>query len=228
MPRRLRAAAGGYAYHIINRAVRRATLFRKDSDYTAFEAILGEAPDFQPMRLLAYCLMPNHWHLVLWPRHDGDLSTYMRWLTVTHTQRYHADHHSAGTGPLYQGRFKSFPIQEGQHLRTVCRYVERNPLRAGLVRRAEAWRWSSLGRREQDVPTPRLSDWPDGRPERSLWLKEVNRVETEAEMQALRRSVERGTPFGEERWTERTATRLGLDSTLRPRGRPRKAPSEKE
>ena len=81
--------------------------------------------------------MPNHWHFVLWPQGDGDLSEFMRWLTVTHTQRWHAAHHTAGTGPLYQGRFKSFPIQADDHLLTVLRYVERNALRANLVERAD-------------------------------------------------------------------------------------------
>jgi REP-associated tyrosine transposase len=161
MPRRLRAATGGYVYHVLNRAVGRRALFKNDSDYSAYEAILREAPDFQPMRLLAYCLMPNHWHLVLWPKADGDLSRYLRWVTVTHTQRYHAHYHTAGTGPLYQGRFKSFPIQAGDHLRTVCRYVERNALRAGLVRAAEKWRWSSLYH-QVHRGTDGLTDWPDG------------------------------------------------------------------
>jgi putative transposase len=224
MPRRFRAATGGYVYHVLNRAVRRATLFRKDGDYAAFEAVLAEAREFQPMRVLAYCLLPNHWHIVLWPKDDGDLSNYLRWVTVTREQRYHAHYHTAGTGPLYQGRFKSFPVQEGDHMRTVCRYVERNALRAGLVRKAEAWRWSSLGRLVQGLPTPWLSDWPRGRPELQMWLKEVNRVETEGEMLALRRAVERGSPFGADAWTERTTKRLGLESTLRPRGRPAKAP----
>ncbi|HUG92188.1 MAG TPA: hypothetical protein VML55_15210, partial [Planctomycetaceae bacterium] len=85
--------------------------------------------------------MPNHWHLVVWPAGDGDLSEYMRWLTVTHTQRWHAAHHTSGTGALYQGRFKS------EHFLTVCRYVERNALRANLAGSAEAWRWGSLWQR---------------------------------------------------------------------------------
>jgi putative transposase len=222
MPRRPRVATGGYVYHVLNRAVGRATLFRKDADYAAFEAILREAPDFQPMRLLAYCLMPNHWHLVLWPKGDGDLSAYLRWLTVTHTQRRHAHYHTAGTGPVYQGRFKSFPIQAGDHLRTVLRYVERNPLRAGLVRKAEAWRWSSLWQRLHGDDAGWLSAWPEGRPDPAMWVKFVNGVETAAELAALHRSVARGTPYGDERWSERTATRLGLESSLRPRGRPPK------
>jgi len=224
MPRRLRCATGGYVYHALNRAVGRATIFDKWGDYEAFEKVLRQAGDFVPMRLLAYCLMPNHWHLVLWPRRDDDLSEYLRWLTVTHTQRWHAHYHTAGTGPLYQGRFKSFPAQEDEHLLSVCRYVERNALRAVLVRRAEEWRWSSLWRRQQGG-VPWLHPWPVAVP--AKWLAQVNHAETEAELEALRRSVVRGMPYGNTAWQKRTATRLGLESSLRPRGRPHKKSKEK-
>jgi putative transposase len=221
MPRRQRCNMGGYAYHGLNRAVGRATLFHKDADYAAFEKVLRQAKEWQPMRMLGYCLMPNHWHLVLWPEHDGDLSEFLRWLTVTHTQRYHAHYHSAGTGPLYQGRFKSFPIEEDEHLLTVLRYVERNPLRAGLVRRAETWRWSSLWHRAQGHANAFLDNGPGPLPAR--WPEFVNRAETEAELEALRRSVKRGCPYGTAPWVDQTATRLGLKATLRPQGRPKKA-----
>src|SRR5947207_1789792 len=147
MPRRPRVAPGGYVYHALNRAVARLPLFQNNGDYEAFERVVDEALARHPIRLLAYCLMPNHWHFVLWPEKDGELTAFLRWLTHTHTQRWHAHYHTAGTGHLYQGRFKSFPIEEDDHLLTVCRYVERNALRAGLVRRAEDWRWSSLGHR---------------------------------------------------------------------------------
>lgn len=170
------------------------------------------------MRLLAYCLMPNHWHLVLWPHEDGDLSEFMRWLTVTHTQRWHAHHHTAGTGPLYQGRFKSFPIQEDEHFLRIGRYVERNPLRANLVKKAEAWKWSSLG--QGSAGHGLLDRWPLPHPRD--WLAWVNRSETEKELAAARRSVLRGCPFGEESWQQKTAKALGLEATLRPRGRPAK------
>ena len=96
------------------------------------------------MRLLTYCLVPNHFHLLLWPREDGDLSAFMRWLTMTHTQRWHAHHSTAGTRHVYQRRYKSFPVQSGEHLLTVCRYVERNALCANLVQRAEEWKSGSL------------------------------------------------------------------------------------
>jgi putative transposase len=147
MPRRLRHALGGYVYHVLNRAVGRATLFAKPTDYEAFVRVLSEALDWVDIRLLAYCVLPNHWHLVVWPERDGDLSEFMRWLTVTHTQRWHAKHHTQGTGPLYQGRFKSFPVAADEHCLRVLRYVERNPLRAGLARSASRWRLPCQARR---------------------------------------------------------------------------------
>ncbi len=225
MPRRLRCADGGYVYHVLNRSVGRARLFHKAPDYAAFEKILGQAWERTAMRLLAYVAMPNHWHLVVWPEQDGALTTYLQWLTVTHVRRWHAHHHTAGTGPLYQGRFKSFPIQEGEHFLTVCRYVERNPLRASLVKRAEAWRWSSLWHRAQEMGVPWLTPWPVAVP--ANWPDCVNRPETEDELAALRRSVTRGAPFGATVWQQQTAACLGLQSALRDRGRPRRDEGEK-
>jgi REP-associated tyrosine transposase len=223
MGRPKRAALGGYVYHVLNRANGRVPIFRKEADYAAFERILGQALEHVPgMRLLAYCLLPNHWHLVVWPRHDGALSDFGHWLTLTHTQRWHAHYRDVGTGHLYQGRFKSFPVAEDDHFLQLCRYVERNALRAGLVRRAEAWRWSSLWQRAQKEKPEKwlLSDWPIAPP--ADWAKEVNRAQTAAELAAIRRSVQRGRPYGEESWSRRVAQRLGLESTLRPRGRPAK------
>jgi putative transposase len=223
MPRRLRFASGGYAYHVLNRAVGRTRIFTKPQDYEAFEKVLAEAKDRLPMRLLGWCVLPNHWHMVLWPRGDGDLSEFMRWMTVTHTQRWHAAHRTSGTGPLYQGRFKSFPIEADDHLLTVLRYVERNALRANLVERAELWRWSSLWWRTQGG-TPLLDAGPVALPRD--WRQCVQSPENEAELTALRRSVVHGSPFGAESWQERTAERLGLQSSLRPRGRPRNLPAK--
>jgi putative transposase len=222
MPRGARYAPGGMIYHALNRAVARLPLFQKDADFEAFEHVLALALEEHPTRLLSYCVMPNHWHLVLWPRKDGELSAFLRWLTHTHTMRWHAHHHSAGTGHLYQGRFKSFPVAADDHLYTVLRYVERNALRANLVKRAEDWRWSSLWRRTCKDPAQRaiLTDWPVA--ETGDWIRRVNQAQTEAELKALRGSVMRGSPFGSDLWARRTAKRLGLEYTLRPRGRPRK------
>ena len=146
MGRPKRAADGGLIYHVLNRANARMTIFEKEADYEAFETVLDEAVARTETRLLAYCLLPNHWHLVVWPEEDGELSRFTGWLTLTHTQRWHAHRRSMGSGHVYQGRFKSFPVQDDDHYYTVCRYVERNALRANLVPRAEDWCWNSLHR----------------------------------------------------------------------------------
>ena len=221
MPRSPRLAAGDLAYHVLNRRVGRLPLFETPGDYAAFEKILAEAVVATGLRIAAYCLMPTHWHLLLRPRQDGELSEVLRWITVTHTQRWHAHHQTSGTGPVYQGRFRSFPVQADEHFLTVARYVERNALRAVLVRRAENWQWGSLWRRTQADPkfVAWLSAWPVERPRD--WNARVNRPQTAAELEALRTSVQRGRPFGDEGWVRRMAKRFGMESTLRPRGRPK-------
>jgi putative transposase len=222
MARPLRIAPGGFIYHVLNRANGRVNIFDKSADYLAFERILAEVQARLPMRILAWCLMPNHWHLVLWPTQDGSLSDFVRLLTVTHAQRWHAHRASIGTGHLYQGRFKSFVVQQDAHLLTLCRYVERNALRANLVRRAEEWRWCSLWRTHHDRThePPRLEPWPVPRPQD--WIGYVNRPQTGVETNAVRRCIQRSAPYGEARWVRRTADLLGLECALRPRGRPRK------
>ncbi len=212
-------------YHALNRANARLAIFDTDADYAAFERVLHQAVARFDMRLLAYCLMPNHFHLLLWPREDGDLSTFMRWLTMTHTQRWHAHHRTAGTGHLYQGRYKSFPVQSDEHLLTVCRYVERNALRANLVDRAQVWKWGSLSaRRANDqADRPTLTPWPIELPRD--WTARVNRSFGPKEEEAMLRSMRRGQPFGSKSWQTEVAARLGLESLLRPRGRPRKLPN---
>lgn len=223
MPRPLRHAPGGLAYHVLNRGNARRPLFEAQGDYLAFESILGEVQERIPMRILAWCLMPNHWHLVLWPELDGSLSDYMRLVTLIHTQRWHARRTTAGTGHLYQGRFKSFVVQQDAHFLAACRYVERNALRANLVQRAEQWRWGSLWRACQglEVQPPRLARWPVTRPRD--WVEHVNRPASVLELEALRQCAQRGKPYGDNEWTASAACRLGLESSLRGRGRPEKA-----
>ena len=222
MPRAARLAIGGLIYHVLNRAAGRQRIFTEAADYAAFERILTAAQERMGMRILAYCIMPNHWHLVLWPSADGAMPRFMARVTQIHTQRWHAHNGSTGTGPLYQGRYKAFPVQADAHFLTLCRYVERNPLRAGLVQRAEDWRWSSMTRRGTATGGIEIASWPVPRP--SDWLEWVNQPQTAAELAALRRSVVRGRPYGWDSWVEGRARRLRLDSTLRPRGRPRKSP----
>ena len=224
MGRSLRVSVGGYAYHVVNRANARIRIFERAGDYEAFEKVLQGAVERTGMRLAAYCVMPNHWHLVVWPRGDGELSTFVGWLTLTHTQRWHAHRGDSGSGHLYQGRFKSLMIQSDEHFLTVCRYVERNPVRAGLVDDVLKWKWSSLWRRTSGDADARgiLCEWPVQRPED--WVDCLSGAEREDELEELRRCVARGQPFGGRSWVERVTTRFGLESAFRPRGRPRKNP----
>jgi putative transposase len=217
MPRTARASVGGICYHVLNRGNGRRRVFRKDGDYAAFLKAMSHASIEIPMRVLGFCLMPNHFHLVLWPVSDGDLSHWMHWLLNTHVRRYHKQYQSSGH--IWQGRFKAFPIKQDKHLLTVLRYAERNAVRARLVRRAENWPWCSAPLWQAQERPPWLVAGPVARP--SDWLAWVNGALTEAELEALRRSVNRGAPFGGAAWSANTAKRLGLESTLRPRGRPR-------
>lgn len=165
--------------------------------------------------------MPNHFHLVLWPKADGQLSRFMQWMTMTHTQRWHAHRRTQGRGHLYQSRFKSFPIQEDWHFLSVCRYIERNPLRANLIEKAEDWRWGSLfSLQNRSLMHGLLADWPVDRPRD--WAGRVNAAQDEQELAALRSSRDRGRPYGQAPWVTKTAGKLGIESSLRPLGRPRK------
>ena len=177
---------------------------------------MAEASLRQPMRLLAYGLMPNHFHFVLWPVGDHDISKWMHWLMTSYVSRYRR--HDGLRGHLWQGRFKPFAVQDDDHLLTVIRYVERNPMRAHLVDSATAWAWSSLGCPPPDVLNPSAHAGPVARG--AHWLAHVEQPLTDAERVAVRRSVARETPFGTPAWTEMTASVLGLESTLREAGRP--------
>jgi putative transposase len=221
MPRVARAVVDGGCYHVLNRGNARSEIFHKPADFEAFLRVVGEAQHRYPVDLLAWCLMSNHWHLILRPRKAAALAEFMRWVGVTHVRRYQEHYQQRGGGHLYQGRFKSFLIQSDEHFLTVCRYVEANPLRARLVRRAENWAWSSLGYDPgEHAPLVVCADWPVDRPRD--WAALVNRALPEAQADAIRTSIARDRPFGEAQWVLRTAKRLGLLSTLRPRGRPRK------
>jgi len=203
MSRAKRIALGGYVYHVLNRANGGLRIFRKDSDLLAFEQILSEGVARVAMRICGYCLMGNHWHLLLWPRDDGDLSDFMRWVTLTHTQRHHASHGTAGSGHLYQGRYKSFPVQDDEHYLTVLRYIEANPVRAGRVKTAGEWLWSSLAVRQGTECAFELSDGPIELP--ANWARLVRGRLGRTEMDGIERSVRRGSPYGDPGWAGTTA-----------------------
>jgi putative transposase len=225
MPRTARASVGGICYHVINRGNGRRDVFHKDGDFQAFLKAIGHACIEIPMPVLGFCLLNNHFHLVVFPKEDGDLSKWMHWVLNTHVRRYHKHYHSSGH--VWQGRFKAFPIEADEHLLTVLRYVERNPIRAGLVKRAEQWSWSSAHYWKEEEGRPNyLVPGPVPRPRK--WLEWVNEPLTVQELAAVRHSVIRGTPYGDASWQARIAKRLDLESTLRPRGRPCKTAEEKK
>lgn len=221
MGRTPRVDIGNEFYHVLNRANARLPIFKKEKDFEAFENVLEEAKDKYSMRILAYCLMPNHWHLILCPRKDGDLNLFMQWLTLTHTQRWHTHYHSVGHGHLYQGRYKSFPIQSDQYLLTACRYVESNAYRAKLTKKAEDWGWSSLWRREYGDTKQKelLSLWPIEIPKD--YLSSINIPQTEKELELIRESVNKNRPFGDSSWLDKVVKKFGLEMTLRKPGRPK-------
>jgi len=226
MPRPLRPIDAGLIYHVINRGNNRQAVFRKPADYQAFLDSLADLKARKPFKLYGYCLLNNHFHLLLRPL-ETPISRIAQSLLVSHTQRYHKHHRSGGH--VWQGRFKSPVIQDDEHLLTVLRYIEANPLRAKLVARAEKYPWGSYavhgeGKRNDLVdplaPYESLGPYPKVRQRR--WAEKVHRPLEEATLVRLRRSSETGLPYGDERWVERLAEKLGLDLTIRPRGRPRK------
>jgi len=150
-------------FHVLNRAVGRRTVFESAADYAGFLDVMAEALRTRPMRICGYCVMPNHWHMVLWPERDGDLPAFVQHVSNLHVKRWKKVHREVGEGHLYQGRYKSFPIQSDAYFQTVIRYVERNPLRANPVARAEDWPWSSLGQASSSASIP-LAAWPVPQP----------------------------------------------------------------
>jgi len=222
MPRITRTDIGNYCYHVINRANARLPIFFAEKDYILFENVLEEAQEKFSMRILAYCLMPNHFHLVLYPKNDGDMGKFMQWLTLTHTQRWHQVNNTKGSGHLYQGRYKSFLIQDDRHLLSVIRYVERNALRSKLVKKAENWEFGSLARRlSKDMKRKNiLAEWPISEPRD--YLSFVNIPQTTKEEENIRASVVKGKPFGASEWAVEMIKKFGLEATVRATGRPKK------
>ncbi len=221
MPRIERTDVGKYIYHVINRANARARIFDCDEDYQLFEDTLEEAVEKYEMRLLSYCLMPNHWHLILYPKNDGDMARFMGWLTNTHTRRWHTKKGTIGQGHLYQGRYKSFLCQTDNHFLTLARYVERNAKRANLVKMAEKGKWSSLWRRENGTAKQNkiLSIWPVSMPnDYSNWL---NQAQTKDEEERIRKSILKSIPYGSGVWVGNIVKSFGLEQTLRCVGRPK-------
>jgi putative transposase len=204
--------------HVLSRGNDRKKIFLKREDYWAFLRLLFEAQKRIGLAILAYCLMPNHFHLVVRPESDVAISEYMHWLLGTHVRRYHWLYGTTGTGHIYQDRFKNFLVQPGAHLLRVLRYVEANAARASLVSRAEDWTWTSLNPTGGDA-RPILSPPPIERP--PDWLEYVNDAISLEDLFAVRQSVIRDAPYGDAEWVAEIARKHRLESTLRNAGRPK-------
>jgi putative transposase len=222
MPRNARVDVGDEIYHVINRSNGRYQIFNTKTDYRIFEELLLETKELVDMRLLAYIVMPNHWHLVLYPKKDSDLGTFMHRLTNAHTRKVHALTNTNGNGHLYQGRYKSFIVDTDNYLLSVIKYVERNAVRAKLARQCENWQWGSAYRRingtrgEKKLLDPSPTSLPR---DYTQW---INTPDNPQDIELVRASVSKGTPCGREEWVSRMVAAYQLESTLRSPGRPKK------
>lgn len=218
MPRRPRNKLRGVSFHVMNRAVRGTDLFVTQGDFDAFARIAREELYQSRVEVVAYEVMRTHWHMVMNCERIADLSRFMHDFEGRHANNWAGAHDARGKGYVYQGRFKSVPIQDSHSLFRVCRYVERNALRQNLVKAAEDWEWGSLHARCNNYYPIPLAEWPIPPPPN--WVELVNTPQTEAELNDLRRRIERDHPIGDPKWVEAVAPFVGL--TLRPRGRPKK------
>ncbi len=231
MGRLPRLVADGLVYHAINRGNNRHPVFRAAADFAGFLEILQNTQTRFPFRLYAYCLMTNHFHLVLEPGPGQSISRILQSLTVAHTWRVHRQKESVGH--VWQGRFKSPVVQDDEHLLTVMRYVEANPLRAGLVTDLANYRWSSYRAHALGEPNDLLTEAPVwqglGRSEaarQAKWRRWVHAPLSAKELATIRKAVVSGRPYGTPAWVERMARKLAVDLTARPRGRPPKGPGK--
>jgi putative transposase len=215
----------GLVYHAINRGNNRADVFADDTDFVAFLQSLVATKQRYPFQLFGYCLMTNHFHLLLRPDSGQSISRILQSLTVAHTWRYHKRHHTSGH--VWQGRFKSPVIQDDSHLLVVLRYIEANPLRARMVRDLSEYRWSSFAQHGIGQDDPLLDAFPEwsdlGRTEaqrRKHWRAKLRREQDETELAAVRKSLQSGRPLGTSDWIDSVAKRLDIELNPRPRGRP--------
>jgi putative transposase len=218
MPRIVRGLADNIVYHVINRGNGRQEVFHKDKDYEAFMKLIAEAKERYTIKLYGYCLMPNHYHMTVKPEKGEELSKWMQWLMTSHVRRYHR--HYGSSGHVWQGRYKSFMIQEDSHLLMAMRYIEGNAVRAKLVQSATEWRWSSheetLGKKGRTLTDAVPIELP------GEWTRYVDEPLTERELDRLRMSVNRQAPFGDTTWQMKICKEFGLGSTMKKIGRPKK------
>jgi putative transposase len=174
---------GGVVFHVMNRAVIGQVLFTGPADYDAFMALARRAQRRTKIRILAYCLMPNHWHFAVWVEHDAQLRAFIGWLSTVHAMHVRTWTGTRGRGAVYQDRYLAVPVEAETYYYRLIRYIERNAARAGLVDRPEEWPWGSaaaLG----GVDDIGLAEWPVDRP--SHWLDFINDEDTVTDLALIR------------------------------------------
>jgi len=222
MPRPTRIDVAGEVYHVINRANARSRIFANDGDFNAVIETLEETLKKIPIEIFSFCIMPNHWHFAVRPKCDGDIGRFFGRFSQTLTQSWHKYHQTVGTGHLFQGRFKSFLVQTDAYFFQLMKYIEANPLRAGLVLKAEEWQWSSLYLR---LNNPQLAEnilapWPVDMP--SDYLQTVNQPLLKIYFYQIETSVVRGCPLGKNEWVKEKVDKYSLESTVRDPHRPKR------
>ena len=220
MSRQPRVDVANEIYHVINRANARQQIFKTHQDYRATLIALQETLKKIPIEIFSYILMPNHWHFSVRPIRNGDMGKFFGKFTQKATQRWHASHQTAGSGHLFQGRFKSFIVDKEQYFIQLMKYIEANALRSKLVKKAEDWPWGSLHIRKKYPALARklLSKWPVDIP-LSNYLDEINSPISENQLRVVRRCVKKGMPFGNSDWTSSIVKKYGLKYTVRSSGR---------
>ncbi len=218
MPRTPRGIVEGMIYHVLNRGNSRQVVFHNACDYRGFLKLMEDGKKNYAIDIFAYCLMPNHFHFVVRPRIEDHLSKWMHWITNTHVKRHQIYYQTSGR--IWQGRFKSFVIQQDNHLLTVLRYAERNPVRANLVPSAIDWPWSSFRARMATASNSVIDSPPIDLP--YDWEDFVNQPLTEKELEEIRLRVNRQIPYGNKVWHKKICKELGLDPVFRLKGRPKK------
>lgn len=221
MSRQPRVDVANEIYHVVNRSNARWTIFKTDKDYQNVLDSLEETLEMIPIDIFSFCLMPNHWHFSVRPKQDGDMGKFFGKFTQKATQRWHAAHHTVGSGHLFQGRFKSFLVQQDPYFLQLMKYIEANALRAKMVKKAEDWPWSSLSIRINNPQYAQklLIAWPIDVPKN--YLKLVNEPLPKPVLKSLRHSIERGKPLGNDKWVGQQIKKHNLTYTIRPVGRPR-------
>jgi putative transposase len=219
MPRPPRLLYANQYYHVLNRANHGANVFHGAADYRGFLALIEESQARLTLQILAACLMPNHFHLVVRQSNGADIPRWVQWLCTTHARHHHLKYRSFGR--LWQGRYRAFIVQGDHHLLTLLRYVERNALRKNLVSRAEDWLWGSLNWRSSGLSPVALTAPPVPLPRG--WVDWVNLPQTAAELDAIRASVNRQRPYGDPDWITANARDARLEQSLVDVGRPRRS-----